>query len=59
MQVRTRVGALHALPRSQILPALGKREWTPSGYVGGQADKTWQLVECEEVEKKEEWKKKE
>lgn len=36
-----------------------KREQAQSRAVGGQADKTWQLMGCEEVEKKEKWKNKE
>lgn len=39
---------------SESLLDLEKREQTQSSYVGGQADKTWQLMGYEEEEKREE-----
>lgn len=55
MQVRTRVkGFVCPAKESDSLLDLEKREQTQSSYVGGQADKTWQLMGYEEEEKREE-----
>lgn len=55
MQVRTRVKGLTCPAKeSESLLDLEKREQTQSSYVGGQADKTWQLMGYEEEEKREE-----
>lgn len=46
MQVRTRVKGLTCFAKeSESLLDLEKREQTQSSYVGGQADKTWQLMD--------------
>lgn len=60
MQVNSSVKGL-ACPAKESDSGLDmeKREQAQSSAVGGQADKTWQLMGCEEVEKKEEWKNKE
>lgn len=60
MQVRIKVrGLMCPAQESDSLPDLEKRKQTQSIYVGGQPDKTWQLMGYEEVENKEEWKNKE
>lgn len=60
MQVRTKVkGLVCPAQESDSLPDSEKRKQTQSIYVGGQADKPWQLMGCEEVENKAEWKHKE
>lgn len=41
---------------SGSLPDRGKRQQSRSSHVGGQTNKTWQLMGCEGVEK-EEWNK--
>lgn len=46
MQMRTKVkGLVCPAQESDSLPDLEKRKQTQSIYVGGQADKTWQLMD--------------
>lgn len=54
-QVRARVkGLVCPAQESDSLLDSEERKQTQSSYVGGQADETWQLMGCEEVENKEE-----
>lgn len=53
------VGEDQGAQEPDSLLASEKKKQTQSSYVGGQADKTRQLMGCEEVENKEAWKTKE